>query len=612
MGTRNASGRGQPAAGPPDNERLLTAALASVADGVLITSAAEDWPEPEIVFVNEALCRMSGYTAEELIGRTPRILQGEQTEGATMSRLRQELSAGNAFRCDVTSYRKDGTPLDTELCVMPLLDSAGRRTHFVSIHRDVTEKQKLARALHESESVVRSIFASPVANIATLDAEGRILSVNAAWEQFADENGGPDTHVGANYLAVCRAAREAGDECAGEALQGLEEVLHGTRQVFSLEYPCHSPTEERWYQMTVTPAERVPDGAVVAHISITVRKQAEEALRKREEQMRTILETAVDAVITIDTRGIIDSVNPATETMFGYSRDELVGRDVRILMPSPYREVHADYLDRYLKTGEARVIGSGRELTGRKKDGTVFPIDLSVSQVNQLGLFTGIVRDATERKLLEARLLTIATEEQRRIGQELHDRVGQQVLALWLTANTLVQTLKEQIPPEQVARATKLTEGLKAALSEIRALSKGLVPVEVEEEGLMSALSVLAAEISELHGIRCTFRCRRAVRVEDSETATHLFRIAQEAVTNAVKHSQPHEIGIELDATDDVITLRVEDDGVGIPAGDERGGGIGLKIMRHRAGLVGGRLTVEPREQGGTLVICELPRRWRS
>lgn len=122
-------------------------------------------------------------------------------------------------------------------------------------------------------------------------------------------------------------------------------------------------------------------------------------------RLLAILETAVDAIVTIEESGVIESVNPAAERVFGYAREELVGRNVSMLMPSPWREEHDHHIQRYLSTGEARIIGVGREVEAQRKDGTVFPADIAVSEVRLPArrLFTGIIRDLTERREMEVR-----------------------------------------------------------------------------------------------------------------------------------------------------------------------------------------------------------------
>src|SRR5262249_8762721 len=132
---------------------------------------------------------------------------------------------------------------------------------------------------------------------------------------------------------------------------------------------------------------------------VAERQRDLQALADSEERLRAILETAVEAIITIDERGLIESLNPAAEKTFGYQSDDLVGENVTTLMPSPYRDEHDSYLTNYLRTGEARIIGIGREIVARRKDGTIFPIELSVSEVRLADrrLFTGFIRDISER-----------------------------------------------------------------------------------------------------------------------------------------------------------------------------------------------------------------------
>jgi PAS domain S-box-containing protein len=143
---------------------------------------------------------------------------------------------------------------------------------------------------------------------------------------------------------------------------------------------------------------------LACNTNISERKETAKAMLRGEARLRAVLETAVDAIITIDERGRIQSVNPATERMFGYASPEMVGQNVNMLMPSPYKQEHDGYLMRYLHTGEERIIGIGREVQAQRKDGTVFPVDLAVSEVEPGKIFTGMIRDISERKMAEARL----------------------------------------------------------------------------------------------------------------------------------------------------------------------------------------------------------------
>jgi two-component system CheB/CheR fusion protein len=339
---------------------------------------------------------------------------------------------------------------------------------------------------------------------------------------------------------------------------------------------------------------------------------AEDALRARESQLRAILSTASDAIVTIDQRGIIVSANPATERIFGYGPNELVGQNVSILMPTPYCHEHGQYLTRYLATREAKIIGIGREVMGMRKDGSIFPIDLAVSEVGQLGLFTGIIRDISDRKNLQSDILSIADDEQHRIGQDLHDSVQQELAGVGMLAQTLLSNMNRDASsiPASVAEplkelVCKILAGLTRAHQEIRDISKGLVSTRLDSTGFMDSLRELAARTDNLKNVHCAFKCEDPIVISDSSTATHLYRIAQEAVTNALKHANPEHILIELGADDGHLVLQVADDGCGFDP-EKTKAQMGLTTMQYRAGLIGGKLSITPVENGGTLLTCKV------
>ncbi len=324
-------------------------------------------------------------------------------------------------------------------------------------------------------------------------------------------------------------------------------------------------------------------------------------------QLKALLATAVDGIITIDERGIIEDANPAAERLFGYSVQQMVGSNVSMLMPSPYSDEHDGYMARYLETGQRRIIGIGREVIGRRKDGSTFPIGLSVSEVDHLGLFTGIVQDISDRRNLQKQVLEIAAEEDRRIGHELHDNIQQQLTGLGLLAQSQAEALTQASSP-QADMAARLAKGIREAANHVHLLSRGLVPVEVDAEGLRSALTDLASKVSEQYSVRCDFQCVGSVNRLDNFSATHLYRIAQEAINNAIKHGRAKQIKMSLTGDDENIMLKVLDNGIGIDDKPAPGPGMGLRIMDYRAGLIGATVRVAPAKDGGTLVNCTISR----
>lgn len=331
-------------------------------------------------------------------------------------------------------------------------------------------------------------------------------------------------------------------------------------------------------------------------------------LRDTNERLRAILETAVEGIITIDERGIIESFNRAAERIFGFPAAEVIGENVSVLMPSPYRQEHDGYLANYRRTGRAQIIGVGREVVGRRQDGSEFPMDLAVSEVRLADrrIFTGFVRDVSERKRLEREILEISDREQHRIGQDLHDGLCQQLAGIELMSQVLERKLAASSPAE-AERVAELGGHVRAAIAQARQLAHGLSPVTLESEGLMAALQELAAHSEKLFEVTCEFVCDPPVLVHDQAVATHLYRIAQEAVSNAIKHGKAQHVILSLRQAGGRNVLMIKDDGVGLPKVLPKGKGMGLHIMQYRARMIGGAAMVERDLDGGTSVICSIP-----
>jgi len=333
------------------------------------------------------------------------------------------------------------------------------------------------------------------------------------------------------------------------------------------------------------------------------------ALDDSEERLRAILETAVEGIVTIDDRGLIESMNPAAVKIFGYKPAEAIGKNVNLLMPSPYHEQHDAYIENYRHTGKAKVIGIGREVSGRRKDGTIFPLDLSVSEVRLANrrIFTGFVRDITERKRLEKEILETSDREQRRIGQDLHDGLCQQLAGIELMSQVLEQNLALKSKSD-AARVGEIAGHVREAISHTRLLARGLSPVTLESEGLMSALHELADNTRKIFNVDCRFQGDPPVPVSDQALASQLFRIAQEAVSNAIRHGKATHIQIQLKEQRGKLFVAITDNGTGFPKTMPKQNGMGLRIMQSRAGMIGGTLVLDHNPAGGAKVVCSVPR----
>ena len=357
--------------------------------------------------------------------------------------------------------------------------------------------------------------------------------------------------------------------------------------------------------------------------------QAETRLRDAQEHTQAILDNVVDAVITINVRGTIQSFNAAAAHMFGYTASEAVGQNIRILMPSPHHEQHDDYLKHYAQTGEERVIGHKRQLEGQRKDKSVFPISLAVSKTSIGGktTFIGLVSDITERTRIEAALRETAIElravsgrvleaqeaERRRLAIELHDELGQSLTAIKINLQAHAR-FKDQSPVETNAENIRIVDD---ALQQVRRLALALRPSMLDDLGLAAALQWIAKQTSARSGFAVTFHAERMELRLAPEIETACYRIVQEALTNVSRYARAKEVAINLFEEDDWLVLNVKDDGQGFDVNAMRdrakaGGSIGVLGMQERAKLVGGHLKIESQSGQGCKVTLRCPLRIRE
>lgn len=329
-------------------------------------------------------------------------------------------------------------------------------------------------------------------------------------------------------------------------------------------------------------------------------ERAEEVERVRG-QLRAVLDATADAVLTTDAQNRIITFNRAATCLFDYHPDEIIGRGIDVLLPD------ADPARNSLRN----FVAGMREVSARRRDGFRFPALMSVSETADGELLVSCLRDLSPDRALQQEVLRIATLEQERIGQELHDGVQQELTGLGLLAQSLADDLARTGSAESEL-ANRLAAGVASTNRGVRSLARGLVPVPVDAATLPAALAELAQSTQETFRIDCRFAGSEPVSLPDAAVATHLFRIAQEAVSNAVKHAKPKAIRIRLTRGDDGLRLEVCDDGVGVPPLPVRHAGVGLRLMAHRCSIVGGRFALEPRAGGGTVISCTIPGRSSS
>jgi PAS domain S-box-containing protein len=329
-----------------------------------------------------------------------------------------------------------------------------------------------------------------------------------------------------------------------------------------------------------------------------------------EERYRQVIDASPVPLSVDDMRGRIEFINRKFVEKFGYTHSEIPTSAEWMLRAYPNPEYRRHVTGRW-----RTFISEG--LRGRKavgplevevtcKDGSTKRVEFMCTRVENRLLVAA--NDITERERLEKQILEISEKEQERIGQDLHDGLCQLLSGIKFKTTLLEQKLKIKAPDEALA-ARAIESLLNGAIEQARNMAKGLHPVDIEARGLMSALEGLAASVSSLYGIQCQCVFRRQVLVHDHAVAIHLYRIAQEAITNAVKHAQARNIRIALAGDPDRLTLTVDDDGVGLLQRiSRRKRGMGLHLMDYRARSIGAHLEFGRAPIGGTRVTC----RWHA
>jgi len=336
----------------------------------------------------------------------------------------------------------------------------------------------------------------------------------------------------------------------------------------------------------------------------TTVEQTNAALEQERSISSAILDTVPALVVVLDPDFKIVRFNRSCELSTGYLFSELKGKEV---WPLFFAEEDTDPFRAAFERLGTDVRSGQFESRWRKRDGAPVVISWTITALFQqaeairLIIATGI--DATENKLLENAVLEISGREQRRIGQDLHDGLGQHLTGIAFLAKVQERRLAEQSLPE-ANEAAKIVRLVNEAIHKTRELARGLVPVLSGPHGLVSALQEWASEVEDLFQIRCRFECDDPICIHDDGAAYHLFRIAQEAVHNAIRHGKAKDIAIGLRTGRDEGVLTIRDDGLGIDVARSSCAGMGLRIMDYRARMIGGSLTIEPVGARGTLVSC--------
>jgi PAS domain S-box-containing protein len=465
--------------------------------------------------------------------------------------------------------------------------------------------------------MARLLRSNPVVMALSRADDGTILDVNPSWERLLGFS--RDEVIG-------RSSREIGISTDPVAHESVLGQMSSSGTIRSLQARVRTKSGEVRDVLLSADALDVDGKPCVlsALQDVTDLKRAEAHERDNDLKFRLLLQTAAQGILAVDAGGIIRIANPASEAMFGYGAGELVGQPVDMLVPPGLRERHAGHRATYMTAPRTRAMGTGLELVASRKDRSTFPVEVSLSHVATAegGLVVVFITDITERKTaadalrdrelalraLTARILTAQEDERRRVARELHDDVTQRLATLSIELGALTS--------QGVEAGDDLRARLRAAqrrviqMSEdVRRVAHALHPAMLEDLGLGTALKALCEEQSEIHRVAIRFDGEepRDSGIDPARAAS-LYRLAQEAIANAVQHGHATAIDVALRTGPDTVQLEVRDNGVGFDGNAPKArAGLGMTSMRERVNLEHGTLTVQSKPGQGTLVTAIVP-----
>ena len=601
-----------------ERHALLATSVSAANTMVVLADVSRD--DQPLVYVNRYFCEFTGYEPEEVLGRNCRFLQfrhGERVEQGVeepRAQIRAALEKEDFVRVILRNFKKNGEEFRNELFMSPVEDESGDVRFFVGVQNDTSVRDRLLDDLKESEASLRGVFdASPIA-LALLErgvtGRAKHLRVNptAAGLLGAD----PEECKGKTF------AQLNAPPALEERLKAALAAVDAGRGPVRFRFDAQVKGEAKSYTVAVTEVETVDRWE--ARVDARRYCYAVEDLTAfgAVERDRALMRAAVEHadVPTLILNNDLDPpgprvlyTNPAAAHLTGYGADALFehlitkldGEETDPAFPARFRQ---SLKDRGAFRGNSVIVHA---------DGTPVTVEWGVSAVRtedgEPTCFVATLQDVAERRELERQVLEAQTREQARIARDLHDGVAQQLAGLQM----LCETFRRQVADggDASESAAAIDEAVKGAAKDLRAVAHGLMPLDPRRGGLTAGLQRLAKSTGELTPADCRFESPEGLTVADPAVAHHLYRIAQEAVSNAVRHGGAQTVVLTLadDGTDKAL-LTVADDGRGFdPEAVEVDpeGGMGLTAMRYRAKAIGGRLTFEPAEGGGTRLVCVFP-----
>lgn len=569
-------------------------------------------------YANEQMAGILGYSAAEMIGRPFFEFMEPKSQAdavALFERRRNGISESHEFQF----VTKLGETRWTAMVCSSFIDPSGEFQGALATVYDVSEKRQQELIHRENEQSLRMLLEKLPVTAWSMDQNYRILSsYGSGLKQMGLENNqlagtslkefvkSLDPEIGNLLLSEHKKALE------GQSVQ-FETQAFG-RFIYNILEPIQGSGGE-------------PIGMIGISVDLTERYESQQKLQESEARQRAILNTAIDAILSVDETGAIISANTASENLFDYSQTELIHKFIYELVISNLNifdrsqgQVSIAVLDDHenqktdvdIAEPKKRIRDTGhtdRLWFALRRDGSMIPVEISTGQIDGIPMRTLVIRDVSSIRALQRQLVSITEDQERRIGQELHDDIGQEMTGAAMLTEALISDLKRlDAGPEIIELAERIESRLHRSRGVVRKLARGLALELIDADGLCHELEDLATTICALHRLDC-FWCPPGRQLKiDHEMATQLYRIAQEAVNNALKHSGATmiEIAMSEKACFNCWELKISDNGKGFTPSLRNGavGGMGLRIMQYRANLIGGQIEFHGSAEGGTTVVC--------
>ncbi len=569
------------------------------ADVVLFCLAVEPRGVFRFLAVNRAFLRSTGLNKSQVVGKRMQEVVPHASQDMVLKNYRRAVRGRKTVKWIACSQYAIGLK-HGEVSITPVLDTRGKVVQLAGMVHDITTRMETETALRESEERYR-LLADHTDNIVSLmDTHGNSLYISPSffrktgWTQKDLQRRNWRTRVHPADLSLVEHARNA--NLAGKATEIEYRML------------CRDGSE-LWMETKCKPIQDASGNAwrmVVWSHDITRYKLAEERIKQEQEFNQVLVNHASMLLVILDAKARILHVNETTAAGLGRRREALLG-----LTPWEIGLMDDQEIERSKKRFRNLLRGGATapvEVRLRTKGGEHRNVELRTTATRKtdgsIDRVIVVATDLTERLRLQQEVLRVSEQEHARIGSDLHDGVGQTMTGV----ASLVDALEEELDGEAQKSAHRIRQLLQEAIQDVRRLSHGLSPAAVRHRELGGALQLLAETIRTNFRTDCACQIAGDIDLADPDKQMHLFRIAQEAVNNALRHSKPKQMKLSLRRHGKgTCELKIENNGRGMAKDQHGSDGIGLRVMEYRANLIGGSLQVQNGRRGGVAVTCRFP-----